>query len=479
MLNKITNIIKDNPFLDSFKKGSIMFIAFILNNIISIVTIPIFTKLLSVEDYGIVEVTNYYIRFFSILFPLNIVSSINYFWYRKDLDNSKTLGNIIFSSTISMFFFSVFYYSIENYLVDLFRLPLFAIRIIPVCVIGLIYLSLHSSIITLKAEAKRNAIFTVINTLVKSVASIALIIYLYHNYKGKLVAEIVGYVILFLGYFNYIFKASSFKFDFKYIKKILVYSLSTILITSSSFILTYFDALMINKSLGSEKAGLYSFAYKISSIYYSFILSFQVILIAKYNQYFHDKNYALIENEIKSLLKIIVICSAVFILFGSEIGMVLSSNKDYEQALFISPIITISYFSYFIFEMYNLVLYQSKKNTTITIIILGAGILNIVLNKIYIPIYGYWIAAFSTLISYFLMTVATYFASKYQSPYAPPIRIFLSSIIFVIGFSLIFYILYYYPINFYLSILIKMLIVIISAIYIYWNQISKFITKNE
>jgi O-antigen/teichoic acid export membrane protein len=479
LLRKIKNIILNNPFIDSFKKGSYLLLANIIINIVSVISIPIFTQLLTVDDYGIFEVTHYYIRFFSIIFPLNTFASINYFWYRKDLNSNEVVGNILFVSTLFLFTFSGIYYIFQYQLADWFNLPLFSIQIIPICVVLGSYLSLYIGLVTIKQETKKNAIITCLNFISKVGLSIFLIYFVYHNYKGRLVAEIIGYIFIFLLTFRYILKSAILNFDFYLSRKILFYALSTILITSSGFILTYFDTLMINNSLGNEQAGLYSFAYKISTIYYGFVISFQTVLVAKYNQFFHDKNYSKIEDEIASLLKIVVLLSAFFILLSVDMGKMLASNNAYEKALFIAPIIIVGYFFFFIYEMYNIVLFQTKRNTIITIIILSSGVLNIILNKLLIPQFGFIVAAINTLFCYILMALFSYNFAHKKCDYAPPFRIFSKSIIFVIIISVVFYSIYFFDISFWISLPLKLFIITIIAIYLFKNQIKNYLKSND
>ncbi|MBK7639629.1 MAG: hypothetical protein IPJ22_06180 [Bacteroidetes bacterium] len=104
-------------------------------------------------------------------------------------------------------------------------------------------------------------------------------------------------------------------------------------------------------------------------------------------------------------MKLITLITLGFILFSPEMGRILSSKNEFNDALILSPIIILGYYLLFIFDLYNVSLFQSKKNLAITSIILSVGIINIVLNKLFIPIYGYKIAAINTLVSFFVMFV--------------------------------------------------------------------------
>jgi O-antigen/teichoic acid export membrane protein len=479
MISNLSNILKNNAFFDSFKKGSLLFFATIVVNLINFISIPIFTKILSVEDYGIVEVTNNYIRLFLIIFPLNTIASINYFWYRKDLNREKTIASVFLISITSFFIITCIFYLYQIEFSNYLNIPLFAFQLIPPIVFfGLIF-GILNTIFIHNSDVKLNATQQILNTFLKVLSSLILTVFIFKDFKGRLIGEIIGYILLSIFFIKYIFKHITLKFDTNYIQKVLIYSLSILILSTSNFILNYFDTLMINKSLGSEKAGLYSFAYKISVIYFAFIQSFQVIFNVKYANFFHENKFYNIENEFKSLLKIVTIFSAVFILFSKELGVILSSNIAYEEALIICPIIVLGYFFCFLYELYNLPLFHTKKISSITFIIFFCGIVNIFLNKYLIPIYGYMIASLNTLFSYILMMLLGYVFCKYQTKYYIKQSLILPALFLIILFLFIFYLIEFYNINFYTAILIKLFLVAITALYLFKNQIKNYLKSND
>lgn len=478
MINKIVYNIKNNAFFDSFKKGSLLFFATIIINIINFISIPIFTSILSVEDYGIIEVTNNYIRLFTIIFSLNAVSSINYFWYRKDVEKKQLISSVLFIASVSFSIFSILFYLFQDQLSTYFNIPLFAFQLImPIVFFGILFGAINA-IFVHSSNVKLNAFQQILNTAIKITISLILTYTIFRNYKGRQIGEIIGYVILLFIFLKYILKYITFEINIFYIKKILIYSLSILILSTSSFILNYFDTLMINNSLGNEKAGLYSYAYKVSIIYFAFIQSFQVTFNVKFANFFHANNFESINQELKSLLKIVVVISGLFILLSKELGIILSLNPAYEEALTICPIIVLGYFFCFIYELYNIPLFHSKKNFIITIIILICGVLNIILNYYLIPILGYKIASVNTLISYFVMMVLGYLFCKYYTNFFIRISVLFPSILIILSFMFSFYFLELLNLNFAVGILIKLLMILVCTLFLFKNQILKF-TSNE
>ena len=475
---KIIDIIKNNSFYDSLKKGSLLFFATIIVNLINFISIPIFTSILSVSDYGIIEVTNNYIRLFLILFPLNTISSIAYFWYRKDIDNSKLITSVLFISLVSFSIISAIFYLFQHPIAEFFNIPLFAFQLIPPIIFFGIIFGIINAIFIYNSDVKLNALQQIFNTLLKVVVSLLLIVLIFKDYKGRLIGEIVGYVLLSILFIKYLKDYIQFKLDLNYIIKNFTYSVSIILLSTSSFILNYFDTLMINNSLGNEKAGLYSYAYKISVIYFAFIQSFQVIFNVKYATFFHDNKTEDILSELKSLLKIVVLISGLFILLSKELGIILSINPEYEAALIICPIIVLGYFFCFIYDLYNIPLFHSKKIRNITIIIFICGVLNILLNKYLIPIFDYKIASVNTLISYLVMAILGYLFCRFSTNFYIRIKTLLPTISIIIIYTITFYVLENLSLGFIITIIIKLCLLLISAILLFKNQLKNFITSN-
>ena len=62
---------------------------------LSIITIPIFTRLLLPEDYGVLAILSSFIAIFSIFYGLSVQGSIVRYYYEGSNDFNKFLGSIL------------------------------------------------------------------------------------------------------------------------------------------------------------------------------------------------------------------------------------------------------------------------------------------------------------------------------------------------------------------------------------------------
>ena len=109
-----------------------------------------------------------------------------------------------------------------------------------------------------------------------------------------------------------------------------------------------------------------------------------------------------------------VLCIAVCVI-APEIIQILGGAKYQESIRLIPPLIAAVLFM----EMYNLfsfVEFYHKKTTAIMFATMGAALLNVVLNLIFIRLYGYQAAAYTTLVCYMVYCLFHYLSMRRIEP---------------------------------------------------------------
>ena len=163
-----------------------------------------------------------------------------------------------------------------------------------------------------------------------------------------------------------------FSFSKQHIKYILSYSIPYIAYSLSGIILTSIDRIMINSSFGPSQAGLYAFA---------------------------------------ALIRISLFFAFCLIVFGREIG-VLFSGSSFHSSLHIIPLIVIGYVFEFMATIYQRNIGFGKKTIFLALSVLAAGIINIILNALFLKKFGYDFGAVTTVVSYSVLLLITWFISK-------------------------------------------------------------------
>ena len=102
----------------------------------------------------------------------------------------------------------------------------------------------------------------------------------------------------------------------------------------------------------------------------------------------------------------------VLITFLAPEVVKIMATDEYYSAIYIMPAISAAIFQNAISNMYANVLLYHKKSSYILISSVTAAIVNIVLNALLIPLFGYQAAAYSMLIAFMLLSYLQMFISR-------------------------------------------------------------------
>jgi len=440
---------------------------------IGFISIPIFTRLLTEEEYGIMSVFYAYVPIVLVLLSLNCYNSVSRYYYENKNDFQEFLStNIIllvsiFLSTSSIYF--LFYKKISLFLKLPEPLPLFLIFVSFFNVIYSIYLQ------KLYPQKKSREIAITSISYGYTTFLVAIIITLLLNeerYLGRVLASlIVGFIFSFF----FLYKLGinyRISLDKKYIKYIILYSLPLIPYSLSEQILSQFDRIMINASIGAKAAGLYSIGYNIGII----TLLFSTALLASFTPDFFKlmatKDNAKIDRMIAKIFSTLLIFSFVLILFGKNILYLLSDPKFYPGSSVIAPVV-VGYIFYAMFNYCSIYIIYSKKTIYLSIVTLVSGICNIFLNYYYIPKYGYIAAAYTTIVSYMLMFLLTWGTVKFLLKLRmTPLSKILKPAFIMFFFMAVYTFLNKFDINILFDFIIKILIILLLALVLFYREIK-------
>ncbi|MEZ4878744.1 MAG: oligosaccharide flippase family protein [Chitinophagales bacterium] len=406
--------LKSLAFYETLKHGSVYFSSYIFIQLISVISLPIFTKLLQPTDFGIYEVFNNTVRLLSIIFSLNLSAGFYRFYFDESYDKKSLVAycvkNMLLYSTIGLIVFALFSTSI----LDFINLPK---HLFPFIIIGIyvnIIMLFFNNYTNVQLKSKTYSIWNIVFNIFRVAFSIVCILWIAKNYYGRILGETIGMalitiLILFIYFRKYFFIKGSINSK----KELYVYSLGLIPIALSGFILGYFDTIIINAMENSNDAGLYSYAYKIAIIYSGFTAAFISANRPNMFELFNKKDEDAVKNQIKSLIKLITAVACFFIFFSETGGQILALNDKFYAALHLLPVLIIAYIFNDINTILGFYIYYEKKVQYLYWSIGVAALINIILNIIFIPKYGYQVAAYTTLVSYICMASFTYLIIKF------------------------------------------------------------------
>lgn len=375
---------------------------------ISIISTPIFTRLLSTDEFGVFSTytswenvlfmvtslciykctMNLCVKFeekrdeaFSALCGLALI--VTMLWILIGLFFRKGISDLLkLSQTLTVCLFIGFMGKLVFECWSIYKRYLFEYKII---LIVTLFLSFGSTglglllVLTYKKTAEIRVISSVLISLVIG-------IYLYYSVfrKGKC-----------------FYKKEVWKFALGFCIPLLPHYLS-------EFILQCSDKIMINYMCGPRDVALYSIAYSVGSLI-TFLTSAINLSFAPYQyQKIASKDYKLLSKRTNHVLLVVSIGLGLLMLFSKEIVVIVGGKKYLESSSVIIPICIGVYFN-FLFQLFARVQEFFEKKLTIVIPSVFCAALNVILNWVFIKIYGYAAAAYTTFICYLIFCIVHYF----------------------------------------------------------------------
>jgi O-antigen/teichoic acid export membrane protein len=377
--------------------------ASMIKNLLLVLSIPLFTRWLAKEEYGILSIFTSLVTLMTIGFGLNLRGGIIRYYFENEDDFDAALGsNLIFISVFN-FFLLIFLFLVNNQLADFFTIDR---RVFFLAVVAALFsVPLEIYLRYLQGSKQSKKFFHVSVVRIAGVLAVAIGIMYYlskERYYGKIFGELAVTGLLAVYAIYKMTKLAKFAFDWKYIRYTLRFSLPLIPHAMSRYILGYFDRIIINQLGTAVETGIYSFAYDVGMamnvIVMATIKAWHPIFFEEYN----NKNYEKIDRMVKDYAQKIYFFAVVIILFAKETTLIIADRKYYD-ALEIIPVIVLGYVFVFLYTLYFQYASYRKRTELISLNTFIAGFVNIFLNYWLIPIYGYKIAAATTLFSYILL----------------------------------------------------------------------------
>jgi O-antigen/teichoic acid export membrane protein len=376
---------------------------------IAILTTPIFTRLLSPEAFGITHTYTSWVGILTIIGTLDIYSCVQIARHDfKDEEIDSFISSILTVSTISLLFLYVIIKILGDIAVSFIALPTLLIDIM---FLEVLFTNAFTIMQTKHKAYFRYKEFVAFSAAIAILSPIfaVLLISLQESdlYYGKIIGYAIPKLIISLFIYIYIIKKGKRLFNTHYWKYALVISIPLIPHHLAGNILSHFDKIMINKFAGASDTGLYSLAYS-----YSLILS---VAWASFNQawvpWFYSKmkelNYKDIKEYVKPYLGAFTIIYIGMLFVGPE-ALKIFGPEEYWRGIWVIPPVLLGIFFQFIYSLYVNVEFYLKKTQYIAVGTVIAAVLNIILNYLFIPKYGYIAAAYTTLVGYIVLFTLHY-----------------------------------------------------------------------
>lgn len=222
-----------------------------------------------------------------------------------------------------------------------------------------------------------------------------------NGYLARTLGSVIPLLILAVYILFRFFRSARPRFSKEYWKYGLKFSLPLIPHGLSQILLSQFDRIMILNSVGETKAGIYSFAYNIAILYQ--VLSDS--MDTAWTPWFYKQMAAGKEKDIREkttwYVLLMSVIAVLLMLVCPEIIVIMGGRNYAESRYTVIPIVLGMYFA-FLYALPAAVEYYYKKTKLIAVGTVCAAAFNVVLNAVFIPLFGYIAAAYTTVACYVL-----------------------------------------------------------------------------
>ena len=164
------------------------------------------------------------------------------------------------------------------------------------------------------------------------------------------------------------------------------------------------DRIFITRMCGAEADALYSLAYNVGLIVSIFVTSLNSAFSPWLGDRLFEEDYATIRRVSRPYITLFSVFALLVTLAAPEILFVLG-GESYMPAVYAIPPVALGCVFQFAYSMYVNVEQYEKKTVGMALASVSAAALNIVLNLVLIPRFGYLAAAYTTLAGYVWLLV--------------------------------------------------------------------------
>lgn len=407
-------------FLETYKnqditvKATLWYTVYnVLINGISFLTVPIYARIQTPEEYGKYNVFQSWSSILLIFGSLYLDSGVfanGMVRYKDKRDDylSSMYGITGIATAIFGLIFVIIYPFVKEYVG------------IDITLIIIIFISNYFSIIIrlwgekqkYELKYKRYTLVMAIYILLQNILGIVLVCFLQPKSKYRILAIVFTNILIGGYFFIENIKKRKKLYNTSYIEFAIKFNLALLPHYFSYTIFNQIDRIMIERLCGTSSVAIYSLAYSIGTIASTIANAMSASMTPWIYEMLRMKKYDKINDKIIFMGYLLGIITVMISLISPEIIQIIGTNT-YTESRDIIPVICLGYFIYFLVATCGITLFYYEDKRKIVFGSSITAILNIVLNTIFIRMFGYKAAAYTTFVCYLVyLLVNLHFAQR-------------------------------------------------------------------
>ena len=370
---------------------------------IGFITIPIFTRMLSKAEFGQYNNFTAWLSLFQSFITLNLGATLISARYDFEKEFDSYILSILAFVSFSGLVWVVIYFLFPGYAESILALDARYFVILVVYVIFYLCIDLYQVRERYYYEYKVTVALSVLLSVLTALLSVLFV----YTFSDRLLGRILGQVlpVLLLGACClFFFLKKGREVHFKYLKYAFPIALPYVLHGLSMTVLNSMDRVMITQFCGAESTAIYSLAYTCGTIITLLAMSINTAYSPWMAEQLNDNNFTAIRKVSKKYILFFMYISMGIMLISPEILYILG-GKEYVDAVYVLAPVSMGCVCQYVYTMFVNVEQFKKKTVGMAFGSVSAAALNFVLNLVFIPMFGYLAAAYTTLAGYAFLLI--------------------------------------------------------------------------
>jgi len=414
------------PMIEHFKRLSGQTIVYGLGDAvikaIAFFLIPLYTRLLTQEQVGVISLLNLVEVFLWLLLSLSLNSAVLkvYHDYTSESERNVVFSSaVLFTAAVAIPVLLVLFFNARIVSEIIFQNPDHVIYL--KIVFGSVFFNLFRLLaLAYLRTLEKPLLYSILNILHFTLLvgfNILHVLILKQGILGVVTSSLYTSVILFLVVMIVVFGKTRLTFSTTALKKLLQFGLPMVPGSVANYLLTMSDRYLLNIYSSTDQVGLYDIAYKFGMI-------IQMLLVTPFRTAWLPFVFSVQKKpEARRIyagaatyfLLVAVFLFLALTFFKSEM-IVTFSTAAYLPGARAVPFIALSYIFFGLYYVVDIGVLLKSKTIFYTLIATVGAVINIALNIVFIPRYGMIAAAINTAISYGFILIFMYVVSSRLYP---------------------------------------------------------------
>jgi len=399
--------------LKVFKHSVVYGLTGVASTFAAVLLLPIYTRILTPEDYGVIAILRTLVGILVIVFNLGMGSAIFWAYYRaeNEEEKKKVVGTALLFQfllplilTLLLIVASPFF----NKLIFQGDQPLFYLTIVFMTIFFQAGIVIPLAVLRAKEQPRRYVLLTLSNLILTIFFSVLLVVFLRLGVLGVLLGSFIGNFLVYLASLPFVIRYAKLGISLSWLKDMLSFGVPMVPAGLSMWILNSSDRYFLNYFRDLSEVGIYNVGYRVGTLiilvvgavqlaYAPFIFSVQKKENAK-KLYRRFATYYLL---------IIFFLGLVISVLSKEVITILIGPK-FHASFVIVPFIAFSYVAFGLYNIFATGISLKKKTIYALVSTILASLANLGFNFLLIPKFGMVGAGIATILSFSILMVLMY-----------------------------------------------------------------------